>query len=48
MRGGGVGCSAEDILYNGSRYRVRFEAADGSPSPQKIVQVNCVRQNGLA
>ena len=48
MCGGGVGCSGENVLYDGVRYRVRFEAADGTASAQKFVQVNCVRQSEWA
>ena len=48
MCGGSVRCSGENIMYNGIRHRVSFEAADRATSPQKAVQVNRVRQNGLA
>ena len=47
MSGGGVRCSGENVLYNGVRHSVRFEAPDRTPSPQKILQVNCVRQSEL-
>jgi hypothetical protein len=47
MSGWGVGCSGENVLYNGVRHRVRFEATDRTASPQKILQVNCVRQSEL-
>ena len=48
MRGGGEGGSGEDVLDDGIRDRVRFEAADRAASPQKVVQVNCGDQSESA
>jgi len=47
VRGGRVRGRGEDVLYNGIRHQVRFEAADRAASPQKIVQVNCGGQSEL-
>lgn len=46
--GGGEGRSVENVVYNGIRHRVRFEAADRAARPQKIVEVNRVRRSGWA
>jgi len=46
MCGGGEGCSGENVLDNGIRNRVRFEAADRAASPQKVMQVSCGGQSG--
>ena len=40
MCGGGEDCSVENVLDDGIRHRVRFEAADRASSPQEGVQVN--------
>ena len=46
MSGWRVDCSGENVLYDGIWYRVRFEAADRTASPQKAVQVSYARQSG--
>jgi hypothetical protein len=43
--GGGVSRSGENILDDGIRHRVRFEAADRAASPQKVVKVSCAGQS---
>ena len=40
MRGGRERRSGKNVLYDGIRYRVRFEAADRAASPQKVVKVS--------
>jgi len=40
MRGGRERRGGEDILYNGIRYRIRFEASDRTTGTQKAVQVS--------
>lgn len=47
VRGGRVRGSGDDVLYNGIRYRVWFEAADGAASPQEVVQVSYAGQSEL-